>query len=398
MNIINPKLFVEINEINYIFVVGAYDKNQNFRIIEKLITRSEGLNINQITNVNLASEIIKREIEKIEKKIDHIFNDVIIIIDNFNHSCVNISGFKKLNGSQVLKENISYILNSIKLTINKNEKKKNILHIFNSKSVLDGSILENLPIGLFGDFYVHELSFFLIKEIHLKNINQIFSKNNLVIKKVFLKSFSEGVQLINKENVETFFKVNIGKENSKINFFDDASFKYSESFSFGSDIIFKDIMKICSIKFETISSFLNSKKFDHQNLNGSDFIEEEYFINENYRKIRKKLILDIVNARIEEIANILFNKNINIKSFKKNNINFFINIEEGLIKNNFKKIFETHLLKNTNHKLKFIDNIPVDELIINTEQLATYGWKKEAIPIVQKKNSLITRIFKYIFG
>jgi len=232
----------------------------------------------------------------------------------------------------------------------------------------------------------------------LKNINQIFSKNNLVIKKVFLKSFSEGVQLINKENVETFFKVNIGKENSKINFFDDASFKYSESFSFGSDIIFKDIMKICSIKFETISSFLNSKKFDHQNLNGSDFIEEEYFINENYRKIRKKLILDIVNARIEEIANILFNKNINIKSFKKNNINFFINIEEGLIKNNFKKIFETHLLKNTNHKLKFIDNIPVDELIINTEQLATYGWKKEAIPIVQKKNSLITRIFKYIFG
>ena len=129
MNIINPKLFVEINEINYIFVVGAYDKNQNFRIIEKLITRSEGLNINQITNVNLASEIIKREIEKIEKKIDHIFNDVIIIIDNFNHSCVNISGFKKLNGSQVLKENISYILNSIKLTINKNEKKK-IFYIF----------------------------------------------------------------------------------------------------------------------------------------------------------------------------------------------------------------------------------------------------------------------------
>ena len=91
MNIINPKLFVEINEINYIFVVGAYDKNQNFRIIEKLITRSEGLNINQITNVNLASEIIKREIEKIEKKIDHIFNDVIIIIrcsENMNGNTI----------------------------------------------------------------------------------------------------------------------------------------------------------------------------------------------------------------------------------------------------------------------------------------------------------------------
>ena len=54
----------------------------------------------------------------------------------------NISGFKRLNGSQVLKENISYILNSLKLTITENEKQKTILHIFNSKSILDGTILK----------------------------------------------------------------------------------------------------------------------------------------------------------------------------------------------------------------------------------------------------------------
>ena len=32
--------------------------------------------------------------------------EVTIIIDTFENSCINISGFKKLNGSQVLKENI----------------------------------------------------------------------------------------------------------------------------------------------------------------------------------------------------------------------------------------------------------------------------------------------------
>ena len=42
-------------------------------------------------------------------------------------------------------------------------KNKTILHIFNSKSILDGKETENLPIGLFGDFYNHELTSFLIK-------------------------------------------------------------------------------------------------------------------------------------------------------------------------------------------------------------------------------------------
>ena len=39
------------------------------------------------------------------------------------------------------------------------ENNKTILHIFNSKYLLDKKKIENLPIGLFGNFYSHELSF-----------------------------------------------------------------------------------------------------------------------------------------------------------------------------------------------------------------------------------------------
>ena len=72
-----------------------------------------------------------------------------------------MSGFKKLNGTQILKENITYLLNSLKSIIDKTENKKNILHIFNSKYSLDKKEIENLPIGLF-DFYSQELSLSLI--------------------------------------------------------------------------------------------------------------------------------------------------------------------------------------------------------------------------------------------
>ena len=40
-------------------------------------------------------------------------------------------------------------------------RKKTILHIFNDKFILDQKNIENLPIGLFGNFYYHELCFFL---------------------------------------------------------------------------------------------------------------------------------------------------------------------------------------------------------------------------------------------
>ena len=395
-----PTLFVEINDLNYIFVVGKYDENQNFKIIEKIITPNEGVEKNKFINIDLAQKSIKKNIQVIEDKINYVFNEVIIIIDAFENSCINISGFKKLNGSQVLKENISYILNSLKSVISENEKKKNILHIFNSKSILDGICIENLPIGLFGDFYSHELTFFLIDKNDMKNIKQVFNKNNLNIKKIFIKNFIEGTQIINHNNnkSETFFKIKIDKDKSHISFFDKASFRYEEYFKFGTNIIFKDIAKVCSIKNETIVKILLDKSFRNKKLeDDNEFLEKKYFDKGSYRKIRKKLIIDIVNARIEEIINIILNKNINIETLKQNNVAIFIIIEDLLIFDNFQENFKFYISQKYNFDSYLINNFQIDALVINAAYLSAYGWKKEAIPVTQTKNSLITRIFKSIF-
>ena len=400
MQIDTPNLFVEINNTNYIFIVGKYNENQKLEIVEKLITPSDGIYENKFTNIYEVSEIIKKNVEVIEKKLNFIFKDLILIIDNFDYSCVNISGFKKLNGSQVLKENISYILNSLKLAITENEKQKTILHIFNSKSILDGTRIENLPIGLFGDFYSHELTFFLIGNNDMKNIKQIFNKNNLNVKKVLIKNFIEGAQIINQnDNIETFFKIKINKDRSHIIFFDKASFRYEEYFNFGTSIIFKDIAKVCSINNETIERILSDKFYENKNSEDSnEFLEEKYFTKGSYRKIRKKLIIDIVNARIEEITSIILNKNINIESFKRNNTPIYIVIEDQFILDNFQENFKFYFSQDYNFDPHLINDPQIDSSIMSAAHLSVYGWKKEAIPVAQTKNSLITRIFKSLFG
>ena len=379
-------------------MAGKYDENQNFEITYKIITPSNGISNNKFVNIELVDGIIKKNVQLIEKKLNHIFKDVVVVSDIFEYSSINISGFKRLNGSQVLKENISYILNSLKLTVMENEKQKTILHIFNSKSILDGTEIENLPIGLFGNFYSHELSFLLINKNDLNNIRKVFSKNNLNIKKFILKGYAEGIQLINKFKDNTnFFRVIIGKEISKINFFEQDSFRYSESFNFGSNIILKDIQKICSLEMEMIVKFLSNDNFNKKDFDENNFLEKSYFLNNNFRKIKKKLIFDIIQARINEIVDIIFHKNINIKFLKQNSKKIYLTINDKQAFKNFEKSFEFYF-KNGKNEVNLIDELDLENSIADVSNLVVFGWKKEAIPIVQPKNSLITRIFKTLFG
>ena len=399
MELNQPTLFIEINDLNFIFAAGIQDENQNIKVIEKIITPNKGIDKNKIINIDQASEEIKNNVVAIEKKLDYIFKEITLIISNFEYSCINISGFKKLNGSQVLKENISYILNSLKLAVTENEKDKTILHIFNSKSILDGSNVDNLPIGLFGDFYSHELTFFLIRNNDLKNIQKIFNKNNLNIKKIILKNFGEGTQLITQQkDTETFFKIKIDKNFSYINFFNKSSFRYAESFKFGTNIIFKDIQKICSLDDTIIRSYLSNNLLNKEKFKENEILEKNYFTKTNFRKIKKKLISDIAIARINEIIDIIFNKNINIESLKENKIKIFLTIKDKQILENFNENFKSHFSQNTNFEINFINDFEINELIKNIGNLSIYGWKKEAIPTTKVKNSLITRIFKYLFG
>ena len=88
-------LFVEINEKNFIFVAGKYDESQNFEIANKIVTPSNGISNNKFANIEVVDETIKRNVHLIEKKLNYIFKDVIVVLGIFECSSVNISGFKR---------------------------------------------------------------------------------------------------------------------------------------------------------------------------------------------------------------------------------------------------------------------------------------------------------------
>ena len=155
----SPVLFIEINDLEFSFIVGD-NIEDNFKIIFTVSSPLQGIHDNKITNLDLVCNTLKNNILEIEKKVNFVFKEAILVINNFNFIITSCTGFKKLNGSQLTKENVTYILNSLKLLINDTDQDKKIIHIFNSRFFLDKKETINLPIGLFGNFYSHELSFF----------------------------------------------------------------------------------------------------------------------------------------------------------------------------------------------------------------------------------------------
>ena len=397
---INPPLtlYIEINNFNFVFFVCKIDEENNFHKIYEKVTPIEGIKNNCFSDLEKAFNTIKENIYLTEQKFNYTFKEIILILENLNSSLINVSGFKKLNGSQIVKENITYILNTLKSCVDENESKKTILHIFNSKFNLDNKNIENLPIGLFGDFYSHELAFVMLDQNNYKNLKNILEKCNLKIRKVLLKSFIKGVFISDKNiNTENFFQIKFDENESKIFFFENNSLRFEQEFKFGINIILKDISKVTALKLSDVKTILKSFTFNEEILD-DELLEQSFFEDSNYKKIKKKLIHDVAIARIQELLEILLFENVNLKFYNKLQKNIFFETKNDLEFKSIEEIFKKVFLSRENVNFNLIDNFSNDNMLRTANKLVQFGWKKEAIPITQSKKSLIARFFEALFG
>ena len=400
MIIDQPQLFIDIDDKKIVFVVVVYDKKLDFKILKTICINSAGVKKGKIIDIDISSNALKKTIHQIEEEINYIFNNATIVINPSDINCLNVSGYKKLSGSQVSEEDVSFILNEVKELVSQNETKYTLIHLFNSSFSIDSDNLENLPLGLFGEFYNQNMTFFLVDKNSLKNIKLVLNKCGVDIKRIILKPFVEGVNYISKNKLNTNFAlVKLYEDRCSISIFKNKSFVFSEEFNFGTDLLIKDLSKLCSIKFEEAYTIL--REVDLLSLlltNDEEYLDKKYFKISPFRKIKIKLVIDIINARLEELFEILYKKNINLNHLKSNNKNIYISIESEDIEKNIKKI----LLDNISDDQEINFNESLDEKSTNAcvgaVELSGKGWEKEAIPVGEKKKSIISRIFSALFN
>ena len=394
------KLFLEIKDKNLFFVAGEYNENLDFIVIEKLEVNATGIQDGKIINIEKISEILKYSLEQIEIKVKYTFKYINIILNQKKIDCINVTGFKKLNGSLILKEDISHIINNLQKSILETEVNKKIIHVFNTKYNLDNIEIKNLPIGLYGELYVHQLTFFLLNINDFKNIKLLLNRCNLNLGRIILKPYTDGVNLIKKnKDLETFININLEKDNIDITIFNNLSFSYYQNFKFGFEIIIKDLIKVCSLQYESALKILSEVNISNIAVEyRQEFIDKKYFINESYRKISISHVKNIVEDRVEELVNIIYNKNINLHLLKSTNVKVFITTDSSNFIKNLKDIF---LNSFTNKEIVDMTLKTRDEHLdscLAAAYLVNNGWSKEAIPFTKNKETLISRIFAKLFS
>ena len=400
MKLNEPYLIVSLSDCKIIFFVVSYNSNKDYKIIKNVTIDSQGIKNGKIIDIDLVTQLIKLKISLIEDELDHFFSKASVVINPDNVNCINVSGYKKLNGSQVSKEDITYILNDIKKTITSNENKDSLVHLFNSSFSIDSDNLENLPIGLFGEFYNQNMTFFLVNKNILNNLKLVFNNSDLNIDRVLLRPFVEGINfLLNNKNNKNFTTITLTDNKINISLFKNKSYVLTQNFNFGIDLVIKDISKLCSLKISEVQIFLKEINLKAVLKNNEEsYVDKIFFLSSPYRKIKHQLILDIMTARLDELIDICFVDNPNLDYFKKTNNIIYINLE----KIEYFKNIQFALQKNRLIDSEFIFGENTEEFLLyslnGAAELIGKGWEKEAIPVVQSKKSIISAFFSRLFS
>jgi cell division protein FtsA len=400
MKLNEPYLIISLNDNKFFFFVISFNINKDYKLIKNVIIDSEGIQNGKIIDINLVTRLIKKIINSIEDELDCLFSKASVIINPNNVNCLNISGYKKLNGSQILKDDVTFILNDIKKIIFSNENKDSLIHLFNSNYSLDSDNLENLPIGLFGEFYNQNMTFFLVNKNILRNIELTFNNCGINIDRIILRSFVKGINFLNKrQNNKNFLAITLEENRINISLFKNKSYIFTQDFNFGSKIIVKDISKLCSLKINEVNLLLEEISLEQILKNDKEsYIDKKFFSESPYRKIKYHLILDIITARLDELIDICYAKNINLNYFRQSSDTIYINVEKYEHFKNIQFAFQNNIF--IDPKFVFAENIENCSLSIlnGSAELIGKGWEKEAIPVMHTKKSVISSFFSRLFS
>ena len=208
-----------------------------------------------------------------------------------------------MDGSQIHKDDIEFLLKEAKKQLIHNDKNQSIIHIFNYNYIVDNKKFVEEPIGVYADLLTHEMTFITTPKNNLKNINQVFIDCDIEIERLISRTFTLGVELLNNKELQFgSVLIDLGFEKISFGLFKNLALVHSITFPFGINHITKDLSKVCSLNLDESENIRNNIDFSFQNnqnlFDENDYLKNTFFINSNFRKISKKLILNIVKARL----------------------------------------------------------------------------------------------------
>jgi len=402
MNPEDVKGIIELGNKNIKCLIFSTNQNNDSEIISTTVAPSEGIRNDVVENLSKASNAIRTCISNAEKKSKISLKKINVVFEQPDFLCTKFSKQKKIDGSKIHKDDIEFLLKEAKKQLILNDDKQSIIHIFNYNYIVDGKKFIEEPIGVYADLLTHEISFITTLKNNLRNLNQVFIDCDIEIERLISKTFASGVELLSNEEMQSgSILIDIGFEKISLGLFKNLALVHSITFPFGINFIAKDISKVCSLTFTESKKIINDidylfndtqKPFDEEN-----YLKNIYFFESNFRKISKKLILDVMKARLDEIINVVkknlefpgLNLDLGTKLLLIGNATNFFNIKKYIFNCLGKNITQINSRKISDENLSSC---------LGAVKIVNDGWETEAIPSISDRNIEKMSFFAKIFG
>mgnify|MGYP001265470679 FL=1 len=407
MKLEDPIGIIELGDVNLKCLIFKINKENNLEILSSVVTESDGIQNELVVNLKKASNAIRSIISKAEKIANISLKKINVVFEQPDFLCTNFSKHKKIDGSKIQRHDIEFLLREGKKQLTLNDKTQSIIHIFNHNYIVDGKIFAEEPIEVFADTLSHEMTFITAPINNLKNINQAFIECDIEIERLISQTFALGAKLFDSNELRSgSVLINLESKKISLGIFKNLALVHSTTSSFGIDYITSDISKVCSLNLEEAEKITNNFDFSFQNnqnlFDENNYLKSIFFIKSNFRKISKKLILDVVKARLDEIFEML-KKQLFIPGFNFNSGFNFLLVGEGTKLSNLGTYTANFFSLNVN-KIDLFNNKDHDDLEKNFAscfgalKIIKDGWETEAIPKIKEKNIGKIGFFSKIFG
>tara|TARA_B110000438_G_scaffold297537_1_gene344075 strand:- start:143 stop:1369 length:1227 start_codon:yes stop_codon:yes gene_type:complete len=391
----NLQAIIELGSLNLKCVIFRINNENIPEIVSANTSRSKGIHNSTIINLSEASNAIRACVGEAEKKTNISLKKINVVLEQPEFLCTKFSKERKIDGSQIHKDDIDFLLKEAKKQVTLNDEKQSIIHIFNHNYIVDGKIFVEEPIDVHADYLSHEMTFITMPKNNIKNIKHVFNNCDLEIERFISSTFSLSVNLLNNYDIKFGSTlIDIGFERTSLGLFKNFALIHSITFPIGINHITKDISKVCSLTLNESNIIKNSIDFSF-NDNSKVFCKEGYlrkdfFSNSNFRKISQDLLLKVIKERINEIlkitkkqielmgSSLIFSKKIFITGGGSN----ILNLEKYC-----SKVFDSDV-KKLEINSSYVGEKKIDpnfNACLGALKIIVDGWETEAIPKTGEK-------------
>ena len=398
---------IELGSLKIKCIIFKINNDNSSEVLSTSLSDSEGIHNGVVVNLSKASDIIRSCISFAEKKAEVSLKKINVIIEQPEFLCTTLSKNRKINGSKIHKDDITFLLKEAKKQVILNDNTQSIIHIFNHNYIVDGKAFSEEPIDVYANYLSHEMTFITMPKNNIKNINQVFINCDIEVERFISCTFASAIQLLNNNELQFgVILIDMGFEKTSLGIFKNLALINSITLPIGVNHIIKDVSKVCLLNLEEAKNIVKKIDFSFQDNNRvfdkNELLINTYFNQTNFRKISKTLLLNVIQDRLNEIFELLRKQMILSGFDPKFGNNIYITGGGSRLINLLKycsKIFNSDV-----KKIKSIQNVkelsPQEDNFVacfGALKLIKDGWETEAIPEFKSSDNDKSNFFSKIF-